>query len=252
MVRGRRLGLGVNVDHVATIRQARLTDYPDPVAAALAAERGGASGITVHLREDRRHIQDRDVEGLLAAVSTKVNLEMAATPDIVELACRLRPADCCLVPEKRQELTTEGGLSVAGNEARLEPVIARLDAAGIRTSLFIDPDQAEVEAAASVGAPVVELHTGSYAEAGTARNQAELERVAHAATLAATRGLAVNGGHGLTLDNVGRIAAIAEMEELNIGHSIVARALMVGIEEATREMLAACLSARGSAAAGAL
>ncbi len=251
MTRGRTLGLGVNVDHVATVRQARGTDYPDPVEAALAAERGGASGITVHLREDRRHIQDHDVERLLAAVTSKVNLEMAADPGIVTMACRLGPADCCLVPEKRAELTTEGGLSVAGHEKGLAPVVEQLGAAGIRVSLFIDPDEREINAAADLGAAVVELHTGSYAAAGPGGAGAELERIEAAAGMAAARGLAVNGGHGLTLANVAAIARIPEMEELNIGHSVVARALSVGIEEATREMLAVCTAARtGHGAAG--
>lgn len=248
MTRGRTLGLGVNVDHVATVRQARGTGYPDPVEAALAAERGGASGITVHLREDRRHIQDHDVERLLSTVSTKVNLEMAATPEIVALACRLGPADCCLVPEKREELTTEGGLSVAGAEETLAPAVKRLREAGIRVSLFVDPDRHEISSAAAVGAAVVELHTGTYAGAGGEERVRELERLTQAATFAASRGLVVNGGHGLTLTNVAEVARIPEMEELNIGHSIVARALMVGIEEATREMLAACKGARGASA----
>jgi pyridoxine 5-phosphate synthase len=241
----RELRLGVNVDHVATIRQARGVDYPDPVEAALAAERGGARGITVHLREDRRHIQDHDVTRLLGVVSSKVNLEMGATEEMVAFACRVRPADVCIVPEKREELTTEGGLAVAGREAALAPLVARLKDAGIVVSLFIEPDSREIEAAAKVGATVVELHTGSYANAADAAGVArELEALRRGAAFAAAAGLHVNGGHGLTLANVGPVAALSEMEELNIGHSIVARAVFVGIEEATREMLAACLVAR--------
>ena len=240
--------LGVNVDHVATVRQARGVDYPDPVEAALLAERGGAGGITVHLREDRRHIQDHDVERLLGVAATKVNLEMGATPAMVDLACRLRPADVCLVPEKREELITEGGLAVAGREDALGPVVSRLRGAGIRVSLFIEPDPREVEASVRVGAEVVELHTGAWANAvGDAARAPHLAAIRKAATEASRLGLRVNGGHGLTLGNVAPIAAIAEMEELNIGHSIVARALFVGMERAVHEMLDACLSARAAA-----
>ena len=237
--------LGVNVDHVATLRQARGTDYPDPFEAALAAERGGAKGITVHLREDRRHIQEEDVRRIHAGIGTKLNLEMAADDLIVDFACALSPPDACLVPERREELTTEGGLSVSGREARMSEVCARLAAAGTTVSLFIDPDAKEIEAAAEVGAPVIEIHTGTYADARNedARN-AELARIREAAALAEQLGLQVNGGHGLTVDNVGPIAAIEQMVELNIGHSIVCRAVMIGIEEATREMLAACKRAR--------
>jgi pyridoxine 5-phosphate synthase len=217
--------LGVNVDHVATLRQARGTDYPDPFEAALAAERGGAKGITVHLREDRRHIQEEDVRRIHAGIGTKLNLEMAADDLIVDFACALSPPDACLVPERREELTTEGGLSVSGREARMSEVCARLAAAGTTVSLFIDPDAKEIEAAAEVGAPVIEIHTGTYADARNedARN-AELARIREAAALAEQLGLQVNGGHGLTVDNVGPIAAIEQMVELNIGHSIVCRA----------------------------
>jgi len=229
--------LGVNIDHVATVRQARGTPYPDIVEAALAAERGGADGITVHLREDRRHIQDADVERLLAAVRTKVNLEMAVTAEMVAIACRLRPADVCLVPERRQELTTEGGLEVAGNRAAVGEAVARLAAAGLRVSLFIDADPAQIDAARAVGAPVIEIHTGRYADAADpAARAAELERVRAGAAQARALGLIVNAGHGLTVANVGPIAAIAGMHELNIGHSIVARAILVGMEAAVREM----------------
>ncbi len=242
------LRLGVNIDHVATIRQARGTEYPDPVDAALIAERAGAEGITAHLREDRRHIQDRDVERLREAVTTKLNLEMAADDEMVAIACRLNPADCCLVPERREELTTEGGLRVAGNEERLRDVVMRLSDAGIRVSLFIDPDPAEITASAAVGATVVELHTGTYAGAAAGGTEnardAELERLRSGAVFARSAGLAVNAGHGLTVDNVAPVAALPEMVELNIGHSIVSRAVLVGIAEAVREMLAACRSAR--------
>jgi len=243
----RAIRLGVNVDHVATIRQARRTRYPDPVEAALAAERGGAGGITAHLREDRRHIQDDDIRRLREAVATKLNLEMAATDAIVPFAVEMAPHDVCLVPERREEITTEGGLSVHGNEMRLGDVVGRLAAAGITVSLFIDPEPAEIDAAARIGAPVVELHTGAYAEAtNAAASNLELERIRAAATHAAGAGLVVNAGHGLTLANVEPIASIPEIVELNIGHSIVARAIFVGMEEATREMLAACARARAA------
>ena len=245
----RPLRLGVNIDHVATIRQARGVEYPDPLEAALAAERGGATGITVHLREDRRHIQDHDVRRLVAAVATKVNLEMAASDAMVDFACEMRPADVCLVPEKREELTTEGGLSVAGRERLLEPIVRRLCDAGIVVSLFIEPHKKEIEAARSVGATYVELHTGSYANAGPATFLEELLCIREGAALAAAIGLHVNAGHGLTLANVEPIAALPEIEELNIGHSIIARSIFVGIEEATREMLEACRRIRGESSA---
>lgn len=232
--------LGVNIDHVATVRQARGTVYPDIVEAALAAERGGADGITVHLREDRRHIQDRDVERLLPAVRTKVNLEMAVTPEMIGIGCRLRPADACLVPERRQELTTEGGLDVAGNRGAVGEAVARLRDAGVRVSLFIDADSTQIDAAHAVGAPAIEIHTGRYADTVDADGRAsELERVRAGAARAVGLGLIVNAGHGLTVANVGAIAAIPGMYELNIGHSIVARAILVGMETAVREMKAA-------------
>jgi pyridoxine 5-phosphate synthase len=240
--------LGVNVDHVATLRQARGTDYPDPVDAAVAAERAGAGSITVHLREDRRHIQDHDVLRMKERIATKLNLEMAAADEIVAFGCRVRPADCCLVPERRAELTTEGGLAVAGHEARVGPIVRRLAEAGVRVSLFIAPDPREIEAARNIRAPVVELHTGAYAEADDdATRAAELERLRIGTQHAHELGLIVNAGHGLTVDNVGPIAALPEIEELNIGHSIVARAVFVGIEEAVREMLRACQEARTGA-----
>jgi len=239
------LKLGVNIDHVATLRQARHTPYPDLLAAARAAERGGADGITVHLREDRRHIQDRDVEVLRAGIGTKLNLEIAATDEMVRIACAARPADVCLVPERREELTTEGGLDVAGQLTALASVVAHLRDAGIRVSLFVDPDALQVAAAVRVHADAIELHTGTYAEAhAPAVREAELARVRRAADRAHAAGLIVNAGHGLTLDNVGPIAALPELHELNIGHAIVADALFVGLEEAVRRMQARLRAAR--------
>ncbi len=232
--------LGVNIDHVATLRQARRTTYPDVVRAAHAAERGGADGITIHLREDRRHIQDADVDALRAAIGTKLNLEMAATPAMIRRACSVRPADVCIVPERRQELTTEGGLDAAAQTEALRCTVEELQRAGIRVSLFIDPDPRQVAAARAIGAQAVEIHTGAYADAsGDAGRAVELDRVRAAATLAHEAGLLVNAGHGLTLDNVAAIAAIPVLAELNIGHSIVAEALFVGLEEAVR-----CMKAR--------
>ncbi|MFT4570387.1 MAG: pyridoxine 5-phosphate synthase [Planctomycetota bacterium] len=240
----KHISLGVNVDHVATLRQARGTDYPDPLEAALAAERAGASGITVHLREDRRHIQDHDVTRMAEALTTKLNLEMAAADAVIDFAVALAPADVCLVPEKREELTTEGGLAVYGREDRMRDVVTRLREAGSRVSLFIEPDPREIEASAAVGAQVVELHTGRYADTTGLEQRACLAELRDGATRAANLGLVVNGGHGLTTENVGAIAAIPEMEELNIGHSIVCRSVFVGIEAAVAEMLQACLAAR--------
>ena len=246
----RAIRLGVNVDHVATVRQARGTSYPSVVEAALAAEAGGAEGITVHLREDRRHIQDHDVISLREAVATKLNLELACSNEVLDIACRVKPQDACIVPERREELTTEGGLSVDGNQERVGDAVARLAAAGIAVSLFIDPDEREIEAAVAVGAPVIEIHTGAYADARDETDRRiELERIRHAASFAHERGLQVNAGHGLTVANVEPIASIPEIVELNIGHSIVARSIMIGIEAATREMLGACYSARSAAAA---
>ena len=239
------LKLGVNIDHVATLRQARHTPYPDLLAAARAAERGGADGITVHLREDRRHIQDRDLEVLRAGIGTKLNLEMAATDEMVRIACAARPADVCLVPERREELTTEGGLDVTGQLTALASAVAHLRDAGIRVSLFVDPDALQVAAAVRVHADAIELHTGTYAEAhAPAVREAELARVRRAADRAHAAGLIVNAGHGLTLDNVGPIAAIPVLHELNIGHAIVADALFVGLEEAVRRMQARLRAAR--------
>ena len=236
--------LGVNIDHVATLRQARRTPYPDVVAAALAAARGGADGITVHLREDRRHIQDADVDRLRDAIATKLNLEMAATSEMVAKACAVKPADVCLVPERREELTTEGGLDAAGQAAALATVVSRLNDAGIRVSLFIDPDPAQIEAAARLRAAVVELHTGTYADATAAPARIrELDRLRAAAAAATAAGLIVNAGHGLTLDNVAPIATLPRMYELNIGHSLIADAVFVGLEEAVRRLKARLLSA---------
>ena len=227
--------LGVNVDHVATVRQARRIDVPDPVAAALLAEKGGADGITVHLREDRRHIQQRDVERLRAEVKSKLNLEMAVTPEMARLAEQLRPDDACFVPERRDELTTEGGLDVRSQSARVRAAVERLQARGIRVSLFIDPDDSQIEASRETGAHGVEIHTGRYANALGDKSR-ELGEVAAAVAFARRLGLEVHGGHGLNYDNVLPIARIPEIAELNIGHSIVARAIMVSMEQAVREM----------------
>lgn len=229
-----RVRLGVNVDHVATIRQARGTRYPDPVAAAVQAELAGADQITVHLREDRRHIQDRDVRVLRETVQTVLNLEMAATEAMLGIALELRPDRVTLVPERREELTTEGGLSVADQSERLGPFVARLREAGIVTSMFIDPEAREIEASRAVGASAVELHTGTYAEAADGAREAK--RIAAAATTAHTAGLEVAAGHGLHYRNLDSILAIPEIVELNIGHAIVAHALSVGMGEAVRAM----------------
>jgi len=236
--------LGVNIDHVATLRQARyarnassINVEPDPVAAALAAERGGASGITAHLRQDRRHIVDGDIFRLKDAVSTKLNLEMGNVPEIVALALKVRPEDVCLVPESREEVTTEGGLDCVTHRTALVSTIAAMRDAGIRVSLFIDPDPVQIQAAAELGAPVVEMHTGSYAEASGAKRDEELERLIRAATLAAQAGIRVHAGHGLNYSNVQPILAIPKLEELNIGHAIVSRAVFAGVEQATREMV---------------
>ncbi len=229
--------LGVNIDHVATLRQARGTDYPSPLEAALAAEEAGADYITLHLREDRRHIQDKDVETLRRALKTRMNLESAVTAEMLAFARRVRPHDVCLVPERRAELTTEGGLDVSRNLKRVEKACQELRKAGIRVSLFIDPDSRQVDAAVKAGAPVVELHTGSYADARDARGQhRELDKLRAAAERAAGNGLHVNAGHGLNYRNVGPIAALAHVRELNIGHAIIARSVFVGIAQAVREM----------------
>ncbi len=240
----RFIALGVNIDHVATLRQARRARAPDPVHAALAAEAAGADGITLHLREDRRHIQDRDVRALRPLLQTRMNLEMAVTDEMLTIAAEVRPADCCLVPEKRTELTTEGGLDVAGQAARIRAAAAQLAAAGIRVALFIDPEAAQIEAAAASGAPAIELHTGAYAEATGAARAVELERLLEAARRATRLGLEVHAGHGLDYYNVQPVAAIEAIVELNIGHAIVARAVFTGLAAAVRDMKALMQAAR--------
>ena len=237
--------LGVNIDHIATLRQARGTRYPDPIQAAIESEQAGADSITLHLREDRRHIQDRDVEMLKDILQTRMNLEMAVTDEMLDIACKLRPADCCLVPERREELTTEGGLEVAGQLDRLRGACARLADAGVRVSLFIDADPLQVEAAKQVGAPCIEIHTGHFADAMTAESKAaEFERIRAAVDQGNAIGLQVNAGHGLHYHNVGAIAALPAIRELNIGHAIVARALFVGLGNAVGEMKRLMLEAR--------
>ncbi|APX93554.1 pyridoxine 5'-phosphate synthase [Halomonas sp. 1513] len=231
-----RIQLGVNIDHIATLRQARGTRYPDPIQAALLAEEAGADGITVHLREDRRHIQERDVRLLAETLNTRMNLEMAVTEAMIRLAEEVRPAHVCLVPEKREELTTEGGLDVVGGFEAVRAACQRLAEAGCEVSLFIDPDPAQIEAAARAGAPVIELHTGAYAEASGQAAREEHARIAAAAEMALDLGLTVNAGHGLHYHNVEAIAAIGGIHELNIGHAIIARALFVGLKEAVAEM----------------
>jgi pyridoxine 5-phosphate synthase len=239
-----QIALGVNVDHVATVRNARRAQHPDPVQAALLAEQAGADSITMHLREDRRHIVDRDPFTFMTLMRTRLNLEMAVTPEMLAIAQRLRPADCCLVPEKRSEVTTEGGLDVAGQQPQLRDAVAALATAGIRVSLFIDPEGAQIEAARAVGAPVIELHTGTYAESHGADRARELERLRSAAQQAAQLGLTVHAGHGLDYDNVQPVAAIPGIVELNIGFAIVGRALFTGMGGAVREMKALLLAAR--------
>ncbi len=229
--------LGVNIDHVATLRQARRTVYPDPALAAFEALAGGADFITLHLREDRRHIQDADVTALRARLPCRLNLEMAVTDEMIGIASRLRPSDCCLVPERREELTTEGGLDVAGQEARMAGAVARLAAAGVQVSLFIDPEPLQLAAARRCGAPLVELHTGRYADAASgAERAAELTRIRRAVDEGRRLGLTVNAGHGLNLENVAAIAALPGIAELNIGHALVARAVFVGLRAAVAEM----------------
>jgi pyridoxine 5-phosphate synthase len=238
------IDLGINIDHVATVRQARRAPYPDPVHAALLAEQAGADNITLHLREDRRHIQDRDVHALRPLLQTRMNLEMGMTAEMLEIAVGVRPQDCCLVPEKRQEITTEGGLEVAGDLERVTAAVKKLSTAGIRVALFIAPDLAQIEAARRSGAPVIELHTGTYAEATGSAQARELERLASAAKRAANLGLEVHAGHGLTYNNVGPVAAIGEIVELNIGHCIIGRAIFTGLERAVADMKALMLRAR--------
>ena len=228
--------LGVNIDHVATVRQARQTYEPDPVWAAALAELGGADGITLHLREDRRHILDRDLRVLRETVTVKLNLEMACDEGVLEIACRTRPDQATLVPERRQEITTEGGLDVTGQKGRIADAVARLQEAGIPVSLFLDPDPAQIEAAATVGADAVELHTGQYALAKGSAQESELATIKQMGSAIRAAGMTLHAGHGLTYRNVGPIASIDEMHELNIGHSIVARAIMVGFQQAVSEM----------------
>ncbi|MEE4462088.1 pyridoxine 5'-phosphate synthase [Azotobacter chroococcum subsp. isscasi] len=237
MTEANRILLGVNIDHVATLRQARGTRYPDPVKAALDAEEAGADGITVHLREDRRHIQERDVQVLKEVLQTRMNFEMGVTDEMLAFAEQIRPAHACFVPETRQELTTEGGLDVAGQEARIRAAVERLARLGCEVSLFIDAEPQQIEAAARIGAPAIELHTGRYADAHTPAEAArELARIRDGVEYGLSHGLIVNAGHGLHYQNVEPVAAIPGMHELNIGHAIVAHALFVGFKEAVREM----------------
>ena len=237
--------LGVNVDHVATVRQARRAQVPDPMEAALLAEKAGADGITVHLREDRRHIQERDVELLRERLKTKLNLEMAVMPAMVAFAETLRPDDACFVPEKREELTTEGGLDIVAHRRKIQDSVKRLQDRGIHVSLFVDPEEKQIETSKEVGADAVEVHTGTYCNAAGAEREKERRTVASAVSLAYRLGLEVHAGHGLDYENVLPIAGIHEIVELNIGHSIIARAVVVGIEQAVREMKALLKKARG-------
>ena len=244
MTEDNQIFLGVNIDHVATLRQARGTTYPRPAEAAYAVEHAGADSITVHLREDRRHIQDHDLDEIIAVMRTHMNLEMAVTDEMIAIAKRIGPQDVCLVPEKREELTTEGGLDVAGQLEKVRAACGELGDAGIRVSLFIDPDKEQLDAAASAGAPVVELHTGKYADADGEEQAAELQRIVEAAKFGHDLGLVINAGHGLHYQNVKPIARIAQIVELNIGHSIIARAVFDGITSAVSEMKKLMLEAR--------
>jgi len=241
------IDLGVNIDHVATLRQQRHVSYPDPVRAALVAEEAGADLITLHLREDRRHIQDADVESLRGRLRTRMNLECAITAEMLEIACRIRPQDVCLVPEKRQELTTEGGLDVLGHFDDVKAAVSRLHDAGIRVSLFIDPQADQIEAAARTGATVIELHTGAYAEAVADAAQRELARIREAVAVGLRQGLRVNAGHGLHYENVQPVAALDGIAELNIGHAIIAQSVFCGLEAAVRVMKALMITARSGA-----
>lgn len=239
------IDLGVNIDHVATLRNARGTTYPDPVQAALLAEEAGADGITLHLREDRRHIRDADVEAIRPQLRTRMNLESAVTPEMIDFACRIKPHDVCLVPERRNEVTTEGGLDVVTHFADVSAAVKRLQSEGIRVSLFIDADPIQIKAAAEAGAPVIEIHTGRYAEARTEDEvHCELERVQTAVAEGVKHGLRVNAGHGLHYTNVQAIAAIPEIAELNIGHAIVAHAVFIGWQNAVKEMKSIMVAAR--------
>ena len=237
--------LGVNIDHVATLRQARGTRYPDPIQAAIEAEQAGADAITLHLREDRRHIKERDVEMLKDILQTRMNLEMAVTDEMLVIAERIKPEECCLVPESREELTTEGGLDVLGQKDRIRDACQRLAAAGVRASLFIDADPAQIDAAFEVGAPVIEIHTGHFADAEERQGrEAEYERIVAAIRHGDSLGLHVNAGHGLNYQNVGQIAAIPQIKELNIGHAIIARAVFTGLQQAVKEIKRLMLEAR--------
>lgn len=241
----RHLRLGVNIDHVATIRNARGGAYPDPIRAAQVAEAAGADGITAHLREDRRHIIDEDIAHLIGAIALPLNMEMAATEEMVAIALKHRPHAACIVPERREEVTTEGGLNAAGQHNHLKPLIARLADAGIRVSLFIEPDPRQIEAAMLLGAPVVEFHTGRYAHAEGEALAAELKRIADAAALAVKNGIEPHAGHGLTYDNVQPIAAIPQIAELNIGHFLIGEAIFTGLDASVRRMRALMDEARG-------
>jgi pyridoxine 5-phosphate synthase len=240
------IALGINIDHVATLRQARRGRYPDPVHAALAAEVAGADSITLHLREDRRHIQVQDVRALKDLLKTRMNLEMAVTDEMLDIARAVRPADCCFVPERRMEVTTEGGLDAASQVQRLKEATAILAGQGIRVALFIDPDPQQIEASVQIGAPVVELHTGAYADSAGSRQATELERLRAGARMASSLGLEVHAGHGLHYHNVQPIAAIGEIVELNIGHAIVSRAVFHGLAAAVSEMKHLMLAARAA------
>ena len=245
MKKDKNILLGVNVDHVATLREARGVNYPDPVKIALIAEKNGADSITIHLREDRRHIQDHDVERMIAVIDSRVNLEMAATNEMIDIACRLKPYDCCLVPENRQELTTEGGLDVFSRVDFLSSCVEKLKKSGIRVSIFVDPDPKQIESSQMIGADAVEIHTGLYADSVNSSDQDyELNRIKECAVHADRIGVRVNAGHGLHYENTSEIAAIREIKELNIGHSIIARAVNSGMAEAVSEMKSIMIKSR--------
>lgn len=246
MTQPQRVLLGVNIDHVATLREARGTRYPDPVQAAIEAEQAGADGITVHLREDRRHVQERDIRLLVEVMQTRMNLEIAVTDEMLAFAGEIRPAHVCLVPERREELTTEGGLDVVGNLARVQQAVEQLSGHGCQVSLFVDADPRQIEAARDAGAPVIELHTGHYAEASGLEQERALQRVREGAAYALKLGLVVNAGHGLHYHNVEPIAAIPGINELNIGHAIIARALFSGLAGAVSEMRALIMTGEAS------
>ena len=233
----KRINLGVNVDHIATLRQARGINFPDPVESALIAEKAGADSITMHLREDRRHIQDADIYNFSKEMKTHLNLEMAITSEMIQIASDLKPSDCCLVPEKREELTTEGGLNVKRSYDQVKDTCHKLTDLGIRVSLFIDPDIAQIDAASESGAPVIELHTGAYAESKSLEKQDELDKIKKSAEYANKKGLIVHAGHGLNYENVKDVASINEIMELNIGHSIISQATYIGMEAAVKEMI---------------